>query len=151
MSISYRYSKDKEEAEWLLNEAFFKIFKNIDSFDVTKDFKPWFKVVLINTILNWNKKINIEYTHLDFSDVDESTIDNNVNILEGLNYEEIVKEIQTLSPAYKLILNLYLIEGYKHNEIAEKLGISEGTSKSNLHKAKAILKSKLKEKFGIES
>ena len=61
MSISIRYATNKEEAEWLLNEAFFKVFDNITTFDTTKDFKPWFKVILINTILNWNKKNKNDY------------------------------------------------------------------------------------------
>jgi RNA polymerase sigma-70 factor (ECF subfamily) len=149
MSISTRYATNKEEAEWLLNEAFFKIFDNISTFDTTKDFKPWFKVILINTILNWNKKNKNEFDNLNYIEVLINVKDESENIFDKLNYEDIVKEIQFMSPAYRLVLNLYLIEGYQHNEIAEKLGISEGTSKSNLHKAKAILKNKLKEKINF--
>ena len=106
-------------------------------------------MILINTILNWNKKNKNDY-NLNNIEVLNNIKDESENIFDKLNYDDIVKEIQCMSPAYRLVLNLYLIEGYQHNEIAEKLGISEGTSKSNLHKAKAILKNKLKEKINIE-
>ncbi len=150
MSIAIRYANNKEEAEWLLNEAFFKVFDNISSFDATKDFKPWFKVILINTILNWNKKNKNDFNNQSYHEANSNIKDESENIFDKLNYEDIIKVIQCMTPGYRLILNLYLIEGYQHNEIAEKLGISEGTSKSNLHKSKAILKNKLKNKINIE-
>ena len=112
-----------------------------------KDFKPWFRRIVINTVLTANKKFHLEQQGIegvDYADEDET------DIISELSYEQIIKEIQQLTPAYKTVLNLYLIDGFKHHEIAEKLGITVGSSKSNLFKAKEMLKKRLKDNLGIE-
>lgn len=147
MSIAIRYSKDKEDAKWLLNQSFMKVFTNLEQFDDKKEFRPWLRRIIINTVLSANKRFYLEdqmTEGVDQSDEEE------VDVISKLSYEEIIGEIQNLTPAYKMVLNLHLIDGYKHHEIAEKLGITEGTSKSNLFKAKEMLKKRLKEKLGIE-
>lgn len=147
MSVTIRYAKNKEDAQWLLNQAFMKVFTHLNQFKTGAEFRPWFRRIVINTVLSANKKFHLEDSNLE--GIDQSDEDD-VDIISELTYDEILKEIQSLTPAYRTVLNLYLIDGYKHHEIAEKMGISEGTSKSNLFKAKEMLKKRLKENLGIE-
>lgn len=145
MSICIRYADGRDEAAEILNEGFMKIFTNISKFDLSKPFKPWLRRILINSSINnykskikRQKETSLEYTN----DKDAQE-----NILSGISYQEIIVMIQKLSPAYRTVFNLYVIEGYKHEEIAEMLGISVGTSKSNLAKAKQNLRDILKDYF----
>lgn len=140
MSIAYRYARNKEDAEWLVNESFVKVFANLVNYDPSKEFRFWLRRILINTIINHNQRFTQEVS------VEEEELDLRVdhgNILGQMAYDDILKCIQELSVGYRTVLNLYLVEGYKHHEIAEMLNISEGTSKSNLFKGKALLKKKL--------
>lgn len=144
LSICLRYSENRDEAVELLNEAFMKIFTNLKKFDSSKSFKPWFRKILINTCINNFKKKKIAFK-VELDEVnDYSTPD---EILSGISYEEILDMIRKLSPAYRTVFNLFVIEGFKHEEIAEMLGISIGTSKSNLSKAKKNMRVILKEYF----
>ena len=140
MSIAIRYAKDKDDAEWLVNESFLKVFLKIKQFDRSKDLLPWLRRILINTILNANKKNILEVPLGEHVDVEDKGYE---SVFDKISYDEIISEIQSLSTGYKTVLNLYLIEGYKHHEIAELLNISVGTSKSNLHKARTVLQKKL--------
>jgi len=144
LSICLRYSENREEAVELLNEAFMKIFTNLKKFDLNKPFKPWFRQILINTCINNFRKKKIAFT----TDLHEA--DNHFKpdeILSGISYQEILEMVRKLSPAYRTVFNLYVIEGYKHEEIAELLSISVGTSKSNLSKAKKQMQLILKDFF----
>ena len=144
MSISLRYSDNREEAVELLNEAFMKAFTNLKKFDLTKPFKPWFRTILINTCINnFKKKKSSISMELDEAK-NHSTPD---EILSGISYREILDMIRKLSPAYRTAFNLYVIEGYKHEEIAGMLNISVGASKSNLFKAKKHMQWILKDYF----
>lgn len=144
LSICLRYSDDRDEAVGLLNEAYMKIFKNLEKFDLQKPFKPWFRRVLINTCINNFRKKKIDFTvELDHANNQEVSND----ILSSISYHEILEMIRKLTPAYRAVFNLQVIEGYKHEEIANLLGISVGTSKSNLSKAKKHLRLILKEYF----
>lgn len=145
MSICIRYSDDRDEAAEILNEGFMKIFTNLQKFDFSKPFKPWLRKILINcSINNYKSKVKRQQeTSLEYT----NDKDSQENILSGISYQEIIVMIQKLSPAYRTVFNLYVIEGYKHEEIAEMLGISTGTSKSNLAKAKQNLREILKDYF----
>lgn len=144
MSICLRYADNRDEAAELLNEAFMKIFKNIKSFDFTKPFKPWLRKILVNTCINNYHKKKINFAEgLEAAD----RVPDSEEILSGISYQEILDMIRKLSPAYRAVFNLYVIEGYKHEEIAEMLNISVGASKSNLFKAKKNLQQILKEYF----
>ncbi len=145
MSVCIRYSSNREEAVEILNEGFMKIFQNLKKFDLSKPFKPWFRKILVNSAINnfkWKQRKFQEET-MDYVIEDSG----NEDILSGISYQEIIDMIQQLSPAYRTVFNLYVIEGYKHEEIADMLGISVGTSKSNLSKAKQNLREILKEFF----
>ncbi len=147
MSISSRYVKDRDEAAWILNQAFMKFFQNLRKFDFSKPCKPWLRRIIINTAISHNKK----YYKKEFTGV-EQIIDmtSDVDIESNMMYESILEQIRQLTPMYRMVLNLYVIEGYKHTEIAEMLSISVGTSKSNLFKAREMLRKKLKSNLGIE-
>lgn len=137
MSICIRYVNNRDEAAEILNDGFMKVFDNIDKFDIDKPFKPWLRRILVNTSINHYKK-NQKYSKQD--PLENVQLEGEEGeILSGIAYHEIIEIIQKLSPQYRTVFNLYVIEGYKHEEIAEILGISAGTSKSNLAKAKRNL------------
>lgn len=138
MSISLRYSGNREEASEILNDAFMKIFTNLKKFDLSKPFRPWLRKIVVNTAINhYHKKqreIQVEEMQKAKNEWDTE------KILSGISYQEVIALLQKLPPAYRTVFNLYVIEGYSHEEIAGMLNIATGTSKSNLHKAKEQLK-----------
>ena len=142
MSICVRYTGDQNNAVEVLNDAFLKVFKNIKKFDETKPFKPWLRRILVNACIDHIKK---ESKHSHLSDISEAQFEQSATDApdHDLSYEEILTKVGQLSPAYRAVFNLYVIEGFKHNEIAEQLGITASTSKANLTRAKAILRSML--------
>lgn len=147
LSVCLRYSDSRDEAVELLNEAFMKIFTNLKKFDFSKPFKPWLRRILINTCINNFRKKKISFT----TDLDEAKSQSTTDdILSGISYDEILDMIRKLSPGYRAVFNLFVIEGYKHEEIAEMLHISVGTSKSNLSKAKKNMQLILKDYFHEE-
>ena len=139
LSICMRYSNDYEEAKDILNEGFMKVFKNIHKFEPRHSLASWIKRIMINTAIDHyrknkkhNQQVDIEYA------VNEPDVSSH-SVLNRLSAAEIMKLVQRLTPAYRTVFSLYVIEGYKHHEIASMLEISEGTSKSNLAKARAKL------------
>lgn len=140
MSITLRYANSRDEAAEILNDAFMKVFTNIGKYDESREFKPWFRKIVINTAINHYHQTKNERSLEELSLIKETT-GNPETITSSLSYQEIIEMIQQLSPAYRTVFNLYVIEGFKHREIAEILGIKVGTSKSNLAKAKQNLQS----------
>jgi len=139
MSITLRYANSRNEGAAILNDSFMKVFENIDQFDTERDFKPWFRRIVINTAINEYHKNKMRMEKVEpISESHDLLTDN--KIVSGISYDEIIELIQKLSPVYRTVFNLYVIEGYKHREIAEMLEISVGTSKSNLSKAKSNLR-----------
>lgn len=144
MSVCSRYTNKQEDAAEIINDGFLKVFKEIHRFtptytDVASSFKGWLRKIMIYTAIDHNRKfskyeVTAAYgaTTIEIPGVEETALDK-------ISYDEIIKAIRNLSPAYRTVLNLYVIEGFSHNEIAEKLGIAVGTSKSNLSKAKIQL------------
>lgn len=141
MSIALRYAQNREEAIEILNDGFLKIFQHISEFDTNRSFKSWLAKIVVNTAIDHlRSKKRISFTD-DITQVYDLGV--NDTAVDKLSYDELLKLVQTLPPAYRTVFNLYVIEGYQHQEIAERLGISDGTSKSNLFKAKKILKEKI--------
>jgi len=138
MSISLRYASNRDEASEILNDAFMKIFTNLEKFDLGKPFKPWLRKILINTAINHYHKKQREM-HIEEMKNAKNESDTE-KILSGITYQEVVGLLQKLPPAYRTVFNLHVIEGYSHEEIANMLHIAIGTSKSNLFKAKEQLK-----------
>lgn len=138
MSITLRYADSREQGVEILNDAFMKVFKNIKSYDQNRPFKPWLRRIIINTAINHYHKHKKRAVHDSF-ELHENSIGQNEAITSSLSYQEIIEMVQQLSPAYRTVFNLYVIEGFSHREIANMLDIAEGTSKSNLSKAKKNL------------
>ncbi len=147
MSVCIRYAKDEDDAIEILNDCFLKVFNGLKKFDLSRPFKPWFRRIIINEAINHFKKHEKRMKNEQIKDTEaNSSID---DILSKIAYEEVVAMIQTLTTAYRTVFNLYVIDGYKHEEIAKMLGISVGTSKSNLSKAREKLQLLVKEKFTV--
>lgn len=145
MQVCMRYTQSAEEAQEVVNDAFMKVFKNLKSYDVTRVFLPWLKQILVRTAINhYRKNINnIEQVTL-YDDTNSKEVN---KVSDDMTYQEILGLVRKLSPAYQAVFNLYAIEGYKHHEIAEMLGISVGTSKSNYARAKDKLRDYLETYF----
>lgn len=142
MSITLYYADSRDEAAEILNDGFMKVFRNIKSFDESKPFKPWFRRILINTAIDHYHK-HKKYKQADSYEQHKNQLSAGEKILSGIAYQEIISMIQQLSPAYRTVFNLCIVEGYKHKEVAKMLDISVGTSKSNLYKAKQNLQAML--------
>ncbi len=131
------YSDNKQDAEDLLHDGFMKVFENIDKLNHS-NIEAWMRRVFINIALMRYRQSKRNYTLTDdnFNDMQTESIDT--------DSKELMEIIMKLPQQYRLVFNLYALEGYKHKEIAEQLGISEGTSKSNLSRARKILRNQLK-------
>ncbi len=149
MSIAVRYMKDEAEAEIVLNDAFLKVYNNIEKYNRGQDFKPWFRKILVNTSINYLKKNKNLAMKINLSEIEH--IADKENILSRLSYKDLIKMVQSLSHSYSTVFNMYVIDGFKHEEIANKLGISVGTSKSNLSKARAKLKTLIEEQLTLNN
>jgi RNA polymerase sigma-70 factor (ECF subfamily) len=147
MSICVRYSKDAEEAREVLNDGFLKVFTRLSQYDRQRSFKGWLRRIMINTALD-NYRHNLKHYHLLDVEAANPAADT-FDAEQQLSYQELIRLVQGLSPAYRAVFNLYVIDGYTHEEIAAELGIAVGTSKSNLAKARANLREALK-KTGID-
>jgi RNA polymerase sigma-70 factor (ECF subfamily) len=135
--VCLRYSKNREEAEEILQEGFMKVFEFIHQYKFTGSFEGWVRKIMVNCAL---QKYRSKKMHA-VVDVDPATIENidNENIISRIGTKELMNMVQQLPPSYRMVFNLYVFEGMKHREIAAHLNISEGTSKSNLSDARAIL------------
>ena len=142
MGVCLRYSKNREEAEEVLQEGFLKVFTYIKNFRGDGSFEGWIRKIMVNCALSRyrNKSTLHPVMGLDaFSYNDASATD----IASNLDAKELLTLIQSLPPGYRMVFNLYVFEGFKHREVAEALGISEGTSKSNLSDARVFLQKAL--------
>ncbi len=144
MSICDRYTSREEDASEILNDAFLKVFKEIHHFkpsyaDVVSSFKGWLRKIMVYTAIDHFRK---NQKHQNLTELDAAIIHLPVDdetALDKISCDEIIRYIQDLSPAYRAVLNLFIVEGFSHEEIAGQLGISIGTSKSNLAKARKQL------------
>ncbi len=137
-STCLRYAKNREEAEEILQEGFVQVFKSLKKFKNTGSFEGWIKKIMLYCAIQQFRSKSKLYQVVDIDTVylgETGTED----IITQLGKKELLKMVQALPPAYRMIFNLYVFEGMKHKEIAALLGIAEGTSKSNLSDAKVIL------------
>ncbi|QXP67949.1 RNA polymerase sigma factor [Polaribacter sp. AHE13PA] len=135
LGVCRQYVKDMHHAEDLLLQGFFKVFTNLHKFKHEGSFEGWIRRIMVNTCISYLRKKNL----IDLSDEDYIFNDAATESLENTSVEDIQKLIDQLPEGYKMVFNLYAIEGYKHSEIAEKLNVSESTSKSQLFKARKLL------------
>lgn len=149
--ISTRYARDREETLEIVNDAFLKVFNALPHYDPERyqavpSFKGYFKKIVIGTAID-HYRIHYKH-HLNQSLDDAHQVPNTdrETPLDGLAYDELIALVQQLSPAYRAVFNLHVIDGYTHEEIAERLGIAEGTSKSNLAKARGHLRTLIRQR-----
>ena len=149
MGVCMRYAKSEEDAEDIFQDAFIKIFKNIDSIQKIEAVNSWVKQVVVNTAIN-HYHANLKFKqNTDYEDVYVANNDH-LEIVASMGTEDLLGIINELPDGYRVVFNMYVIDGYNHLEIGERLGISENTSKSQLSRAKDSLRKKLKG-IGIES
>lgn len=136
-AVCLRYAGNAEEAEDILQEGFIKVFNKMSSFRNEGSFEGWMRRIFVNTAIeHFRRKKYL----LPVTEKEENTLEGKyTSVLDNLSAKDIMKLIRELSPGYRTVFNLYVVEGYSHKEIADQLGISEGTSKSQLSRAKVIL------------
>ncbi len=143
--VCLRYAKNYHVAEDLLQEGFVKVFRYLDKYKGTGSFEGWVRRIFINTAIEHYRKNNPMYP---VGEVDErltTPVDNTA--MQELAMEDLLAMVNELADGYRMVFNLYAIEGYAHQEIGDMLGISEGTSKSQLARARAILKEKIATRY----
>lgn len=138
MSICLRYSYSEEEAGEVLNDSFMKVFTKIDKYDENLSFKSWFRRIIINTSIDYYRKNSKHRQNTDIEDAIHES--DNYSAIEQMSAEDILQLLDQLSTQYRIVFNLYEIEGYSHEEIGKMLNISASTSRTNLTRAKKKLK-----------
>jgi len=139
LSVCRRYVKDIHHAEDIMITAFMKVFANLENFENKGSFEGWIRRIMVNECISFIR-VQKKVSFLE----DSFYVDDSFNNIEsGLSVDDIQALIDALPEGYKMIFNLYAIEGYKHREIADMLGISEGTSKSQLSHARRILQEQI--------
>lgn len=139
LTICLRYAASRDEAREILNDSFVKIFSRIDRYTGQGPFKIWLGRVIVNTAIDRYRALCRARTS-EAPGESADSIECAPSALDYLYHEDLINLIQQLSTSYRMVFNLHVVEGYTHEEIAEKLGIQVGTSKSNLMKAKEKLK-----------
>jgi RNA polymerase sigma factor (sigma-70 family) len=141
-AVCLRYAGKAEEAEDILQEGFIKVFKKLDSYRGDGSFDGWVRRIFVNTAIeHFRRKKYL----MPVTEKEENTIEGkSISVLDDLAARDIMALVQELSPGYRTVFNMYVVEGYTHKEIADMLGISEGTSKSQLSRAKVILQEMVK-------
>ncbi|MEO8150598.1 MAG: RNA polymerase sigma factor [Bacteroidia bacterium] len=149
-TVCFQYSRNTEEAEDTFHEGFMKVFENIKNFSGTGSFEGWIRRIMVNTAIEkYRKNSNMALvTNID-DDFEFPESYSTEDILSRIEEEDLMRLIQNLPPVYKMVFNLYVFEGLKHKDIAAQLRISEGTSKSNLYEAKAILQRQINRNNGV--
>jgi RNA polymerase sigma-70 factor (ECF subfamily) len=138
MSICLRYASDRDEASAIMNQGFLKVFTKIEAFDLSRPFKGWLGRIMMNTSID-HYRANFKMAYAEELESAEH-LDDGTYTDSNLNYQDLLVLIQKLPQAYRTVFNLFAIDGYSHEEIADMLNISIGTSKSNLFKARQKLK-----------
>jgi RNA polymerase sigma-70 factor (ECF subfamily) len=138
--VCLRYSKTTAEAEDILQEGFVKVFQGIKDFRQEAKLETWITRIMVNTALNVQRKKLYLYPMVDVAEINLPEEEMSIS---GIHFTQLLEMIQALPQGCQIVFNLFAIEGYSHKEIAESLGISEGTSKSQFARAKSLLQAKL--------
>lgn len=136
-SICLRYANDYYQAEDMLQEGFIKVFNNLKNFRSEGSFEGWMKRIFVNTAIEWLRRNKVMNEMQEIENVPLHIVQE--DCFSQLAADDLMKLIQSLSPGYRTVFNLYAIEGYSHKEIGEMMNINEGTSKSQLARARYIL------------
>lgn len=142
LTVCLRYVKKREEAEDVLQEGFITVFEKLNQFKMQGSFEGWVRRIMVNKAIEFYRKASKVFPVLDIDEVEDHFVTNE-SITSNISSRELMDMIHELPPMYKMVFNLYAFEGMTHKEIAENLGIAEGTSKSNLSDARTLLKKKV--------
>ena len=145
-AICLRYMGDKDLAEDILQDGFVTLFSKLDSYSGVGSFEGWARRVFVNTALMSLRKKDAMKNTEDVS-VARNIASDDPTVIQKISYMDLLKLITELPTGFRTVLNMYVIEGYSHKEIAESLGISETTSRSQLQRARMLLQSRIKEKY----
>lgn len=142
-AVCLRYAAKSEDAEDILQDGFVKVFRSLERYRGDGSFEGWMRRIFVNTAIEHYRRSH----NMSTVTAQQETMlpDTGLNAFDHLSAKDIMALIQSLAPGYRQVFNLYVVEGYSHRDIAEMMGISEGTSKSQLARAKAILQEKIKE------
>ena len=141
-AVCLRYMKNNDEAEDVLQEALIKVFSKLPEYSKKGSFEGWMRRIVVNTCLDQirkNQKLKFDAP----LEQEEYKLSTNAFIFEKLSADELMKEIQEMPPGYRVVFNMFAIEGFSHQEIAKKLGVAESTSKSQYLRARAYLKERI--------
>ncbi len=138
--VCLRYTDNRDDAQDILQEGFIRVFKHIHTFRGTGSFEGWVRRIMVHTSIEHYRR-NSRYFMVDVKEASDVKLD--ADAMSALSRDEILGLVQELPSGYRTVFNLYAIEGYSHQEIADTLGISTGTSKSQLSRAKRLLQEKL--------
>jgi RNA polymerase sigma factor (sigma-70 family) len=145
--VCLRYTGNADDAQDVLQDGFVKVFRKLDSFRSEGSFEGWIRRVFVNTAIEHFRR---KHYMQPVTEREENTLESKtLTALDGLSEKDILKLVQQLAPGYRAVFNLYVVEGYSHKEIGEMLDITEGTSKSQLSRAKVILQDMIKQHTGI--
>lgn len=142
LGVCLRYAKNTEQAEDVLQDGFVKVYSKLKDFKMEGSLEGWIRRIMVNTALDQIRKNGKLLGDTNIDDVGYK-IENNAFVFEGLVAEDLMKLVQAMPTGYKVVFNMFAIEGYTHFEIAKTLGISENTSKSQYSRARAYLREKL--------
>ena len=142
LSVCLRYMKNTEQAEDALQDGFIKVFRYLKSYENTGALEGWIRRIIVNTCLDELKKNKKLLLNVSVEEV-EYKLESNDFVQEQMMADDLLKLIQSMPEGYRVIFNMFAIEGYAHQEIATKLGISESTSKSQYLRARAYLKNRI--------
>lgn len=146
LGVCQRYATDKMEAEDMLQDGFIKLFNKLDDYRGEGSFEGWVRRIMVHSAIEYYRK---HHKMMQMVAIQETDHVSSANLPGGkLAADDLLLLIQQLSPGYRMVFNLYAIEGYSHREIAEITGITEGASKSQLSRARSILKEQLKKLEG---
>lgn len=143
LAVCRRYARHEMEAEDMMQDGFVKVFRYIDTFGDKGSFEGWIRRIMINTSLKHCSKSAFKKESIGIETMPETSV--NPEVFAKIGTEELMNLIQNLPTGYRIVFNLYAIEGFSHREIAESLGIGESTSRSQLVKARRILQKKVEE------
>lgn len=141
LSVCMRYARHQMEAEDILQDAFIKVFDNLEKFQYKGSFEGWIRRIVVNTALKNYQKSSFQKERIGLETYEDQALE--PEVLSNLGEKEILKLISKLPDGYRQVFNLYVIEGYSHKEIADMLSIGESTSRSQLVKARKILKNQV--------
>ncbi|MBR6758682.1 MAG: sigma-70 family RNA polymerase sigma factor [Bacteroidaceae bacterium] len=142
MAVAQRYVGDYDVAQDVLQEAFIKVFSSLHTFSATGSLEGWIRRIVINSALEYLRTNDILHESVELEEIALSATTTET-VIDNISADELLATIATLPSGFRTVFNMFAIEGYSHKEIAQQLGVTESTSRSQYNRAKALLKKKL--------